>query len=152
MQIKTFTEKPHGKLTFIIKEFGKDSEVFKSIGGDADYAVKFYTDMMSMGLAVEFVAEENGEIAGALAAIKGRENHSGSWFAVETFWFVNPAVRSKGVGTALLDAFEQWAKEEGCAYTAMIHMVDSQPEILKSFYEKKGYKLTELHYIKPLEG
>jgi GNAT superfamily N-acetyltransferase len=107
---------------------------------------------MAEGLAVEFVAEENGEILGAIAAIKGRDNHTGVWFAVETFWFVNPLIRSKGVGTALLEAFEQWAKEQGCQFTAMIHMVDSQPDILKSFYEKKGYKLTELHYIKPLEG
>jgi GNAT superfamily N-acetyltransferase len=152
MQIKTFTEKPHGKLSYIIKEFGKDSEAFKAIGGDPDYALTFYTNMLARGLAAEFVAEENGEILGALAAIKGRENHSGTWFAVETFWFVNPFIRSRGVGTALLEAFEKWAKDGGCKYTAMIHMVDSQPEILKSFYEKKGYKLTELHYIKPMEG
>jgi GNAT superfamily N-acetyltransferase len=66
--------------------------------------------------------------------------------AVEAFWFVGPTYR--GIGKLLFEAFEAEAKRLGCQKLAMIHMVDSYPDTLKIFYEKQGYHLAELHYVK----
>jgi GNAT superfamily N-acetyltransferase len=56
----------------------------------------------------------------------------------------------RGGGKELMFAFEKKAKELGCQRTAMIHMVDSMPDILENFYLKNGYKLIEKHYVKEI--
>jgi GNAT superfamily N-acetyltransferase len=98
--------------------------------------------------AVFGLFDRNGEIIGGLGCIKGPELSSGIMVAVETFWFVTPGKR--GNGLALVDAFEQWARDNGCVKAAMIHLVDSHPESLKRFYEMSGYVPVEVHYVKQL--
>lgn len=66
--------------------------------------------------------------------------------ATEIAWWVNPEDRKTSVGKELLEAFEQWAKDEGCKIISMI----SIDETLGTYYEKCGYKLTERSYMKVL--
>lgn len=66
--------------------------------------------------------------------------------ATEIAWWVNPEDRKTSVGKELLQAFEQWAKEQDCKLITMISIDDT----LGSYYEKCGYKLTERTYMKEI--
>lgn len=66
--------------------------------------------------------------------------------ATELAWWVSPEYRKSNVGTELLKAFEQWAKEENCEYITMISLDDSVGNI----YENNGYSLQERAYWKVL--
>lgn len=108
-----------------------------------------YWEMMANGLATMFMLEdETGKLIGALGAIKYPDLHSGELTSVETFWYVEK--ENRGHGLLLLDAYEAWAKRQGCVKCAMIHMVDSMPDKLAVLYKRRGYELIEKHYVKEL--
>jgi len=113
---------------------------------DVDHTSKVYEGLISKGIAVFLVMEENGQMQGGLGAIKHPDLHDGKLTAVETFWFVAPEFRGKGL--TLFNAFEEWAIKSGCQKLAMVHLADSYPDSLKKLYHRKGYQLAEEHYIK----
>lgn len=66
--------------------------------------------------------------------------------AVELAWWVDPEHRTSGLGKELIQAFEDWAKDNGCKMVTMISLDDD----LGKYYEKRGYKLNERAYLKVL--
>lgn len=133
----------------ILAGFTKESKVWGE-GDNREYTLERYRGIIRNGGLFMLAYGEEGEIQGGLGAIKAEDLHDGTLYAVETFWFVHPQYRKLGIGVDLLNAFEAWAKAEGCKKVAMVHLVDSYPEVLKKFYEGVGYKLIELHYAKDL--
>lgn len=115
---------------------------------DVETCVETYTKAIRAGTGAIFGYRLIDEIAGALACIKGNDLHFPRSMAVETFWYVPPQYGHLGIGPQLFKAFEEWAKEQKCDYTAMIHLADSYPDSLERWYIRKGYKLAEKHYIK----
>jgi GNAT superfamily N-acetyltransferase len=81
-----------------------------------------------------------------LGAIKYPDLQNGKMAATECFWYVHPD--SRGRGTSLLKAYEQWADEQGCKKKIMVHLMDSMSDRLKNLYERKGYRAMEVHYVK----
>lgn len=133
-----------------LANFRKDSKVWAD-NPNRDYVIRRFEGMIRSGDGAVLLSEnEEGKIMGGLGVIKAPDLFDGIFMAVETFWFVFPEYRKLGVGVDLLEAFEQWGRGNGCRKAAMIHLVDSYPEVLKTFYESRGYKLIELHYVKAL--
>ena len=128
-----------------IKNFEKATN---EITVDIEYTRHKYAKLIDSGIAKVFVDEEDGVFRGAIGFIISNDLHNGDKYAVESFWYVLP--EHSGIGKSLFYAFEIEAKRIGCKRTAMIHLVDSYPERLKAFYEKSGYRLLELHYIKEI--
>lgn len=64
--------------------------------------------------------------------------------ATEMGWWVEPEHRKSNVGKELIDAFEYWAKSTGCSLITMMCL----DEKVGTYYEKRGYKLTEFTYMK----
>jgi GNAT superfamily N-acetyltransferase len=126
-----------------MKQFEQATEYVKV---DVDYTSGAYWDLIQDGIATFFIMEDDGKMIGGLGAVKYPDLHDGKMMAVESFWFVAPENRGKGM--SLFNAFETWAINEGCKKLAMIHMVDSYPEILERLYVRKGYKLIEKHYVR----
>ncbi|MFZ2950891.1 MAG: GNAT family N-acetyltransferase [Desulfuromonadaceae bacterium] len=116
---------------------------------DPDHATKTYQRMIRSGAAVVFALMVGDKVVGGLGGIKGPDLHHPRIVAVETFWFVLPEFRGKGL--RLFAAFENWAVEKKCDAVAMVHLTDSQPEILEKLYRRKGYELIEKHYLKVLK-
>lgn len=131
------------RITAFMKQFEEETAFVKVNVG---YATMRYEEMINAGAATVFVAEKDGELMGALGSIKAPDLHNGEIIAIETFWFTAPEHR--GCGVKLLDAFEKWAADNGCAKTAMIHLADSMPDRLEKFYLKRGYQLIEKHYTR----
>lgn len=131
--------------TAVTKGFDSES---KFVTTHEEYTNNKYITMIEEGIAHVLVIDDDGVIKGALGFIVAPDLHEDVTVAVETFWFVLPEYR--GGGKELMFAFEKMAKELGCKRTAMIHMVDSMPDTLETFYQKNGYKLIEKHYTKEI--
>jgi len=132
--------------TEFTKAFEEASSMVKV---DVQYAHDKYLELMKAGKCKVFIAETDDQVMqGTIGFIISNDLHDGKKVAVEAFWFVDPAHR--GIGKELFNVFESEAKKLGCEKLAMIHMVDSYPDTLKTFYESQGYKLLELHYIKEI--
>jgi GNAT superfamily N-acetyltransferase len=115
---------------------------------DVDYTTGVYMKMIEQGIAAFLVLEDEGKMLGGLGCLKFPDIHSGEMMAVETFWFMAP--ESRGKGLLLLDAFEAWGARQGCRKLAMIHLADSYPKALERLYSMRGYKLIEKHYVKAI--
>lgn len=65
--------------------------------------------------------------------------------ASEMFWW------SEGRGKELLEAFEQWAREAGATGIIMADLNDPERNaVMESLYGKRGYALTERHFVKAI--
>lgn len=66
--------------------------------------------------------------------------------AQELAWWVSPDHRGRAA-LRLLDAYEQWAADKGCALVGMAHLGD---ERLSRLYDRRGYAKTETAFLKRL--
>jgi GNAT superfamily N-acetyltransferase len=69
-------------------------------------------------------------------------------FAKETLWWIDPAHRGRGA-IRMLDAYEAWADDKGCHFVSMAGM-GADPDVSR-LYERRGYRVAETHYLKPLK-
>lgn len=87
---------------------------------------------------------------GAIGGVAFPDINTGEITATEFFWLVDPAYR--GCGVRLYQAFENWARIEGCTQIRMVALTDSMSEELDRFYKHKGFERQEVHYSKSLSG
>lgn len=66
--------------------------------------------------------------------------------ATEMAWWVEPAHRKNGVGKALIERFQDWAKLKGCTAITLTSLDNS----VNRLYDRLGYKLCEQTYIKEI--
>jgi len=62
--------------------------------------------------------------------------------------YVLPAHRRQGIGTALMQYAEEWARERGDCQMGLQVFVANQPAI--SLYQKLGYTAQSVWMVKPL--
>jgi GNAT superfamily N-acetyltransferase len=85
---------------------------------------------------VRFVAEIEGRVVGTVGA--GSGEFSGA--AALTALWVDPEFRTRGVGTALVEAVLDWAKDSGCSQVLLwVTEINHQAE---SLYERNGFART----------
>jgi ribosomal protein S18 acetylase RimI-like enzyme len=84
-----------------------------------------------------FVAEQGGAVIGFATY---EPHHAGR--AELTRFYVDPGTRRSGAGGALFDAGLAWARASGAR--AMLVNVFADNAIGRAFYEKAGFRLTEL--------
>ncbi len=95
-----------------------------------------------------FVAEDAGKLIGAcLVEIRP------SWFAAwqlmgtELGWWIEPEYRSGRAGIRLQAMAEEWLVAQGASVLVFTGLANS-PESVGRFYQKKGYRPLETHYVK----
>lgn len=95
------------------------------------------------------VAEEaDGRLVGGLVLVDALNPMSGTRYADETAWWVDPAARGRLVGPLLLDAAETWATARGLPLMKMVAPVAS-PAVGR-FYTRRGYAPLETAYLRSL--
>lgn len=67
--------------------------------------------------------------------------------AQELFWWVKLEARGDGVGDELMDALEAFAKQRGVKLVFMMDLATS-PESAERVFKKRGYAMSERHWIK----
>lgn len=84
---------------------------------------------------------------GVLLASAQEHPFGGARYAMETVWWIAPEVRGRAANR-MLDAYEQWAREQGCAFCQMAALVTFPGA--GRIYERRGYRPVETHFLKPL--
>ena len=129
------------------KEFYASSKFLRSF--EIDRFVEFWRPIIASELGVIFIAEDDGEIIGAIAGMAVPEPYSGDLVVSEFFWFVRPGHRGSA-GLRLYEALEYWARQKGAKTMRMVHLMDSMPEKLARIYKRLGYEQVETLYSKDL--
>jgi len=70
---------------------------------------------------------------------------AGRW-AKETVWYIAPEARGRAA-IRMLDAYEVWAREQGCATIGMASLATND---VSRIYERRGYAPAETHFVKAL--
>jgi GNAT superfamily N-acetyltransferase len=96
------------------------------------------------------VAESEKRIVGCVVAViveKKESAHAVKSVHVEEL-VVDESARSNGIGRALVEGIEAWARNEGCGFMRVDCFSNNQRA--HAFYEKLGYKDRYVNMIKPL--
>lgn len=107
---------------------------------DSEEARGFYHDRLSQREGVAFVAEApDGSLAGFIV---GTETTPESYrrpmrLAEAECLFIDPNHRGQGLGEALMQAFEDWARAQGIQRLGLT--VSARNQRARSFYERLGY-------------
>lgn len=70
---------------------------------------------------------------------------AGRW-AKETLFFISPAARGRSA-LRMLDAYETWARRQGCNTIGMASLASND---VSGLYERRGYAPAETHFLKAL--
>jgi GNAT superfamily N-acetyltransferase len=124
--------------------YGKNLMKFR-----ASVFVRKMQEFMKAGQGTVLCLHQKWDLKGAIAGVLYENVFDGAPCATELFWYVWPGAE-RGAGTALLEAFEGWARSRGATRVTMAYMVHNMPEGLGRFYEKRGYEPFETHYVKAL--
>jgi GNAT superfamily N-acetyltransferase len=107
-----------------------------------------WSQLIESGVGGICLAEDGGDLVGALGGVAYPDPNSGDLVATEFFWFVDP--HRRGCGLRLYREFEAWARRLGCSQIRMVHLVDSMPDQLERLYTRLGYEKAEVHFVKGL--
>jgi ribosomal protein S18 acetylase RimI-like enzyme len=109
---------------------------------------RFLADLSSSSHSCLFVAESDGEVVGFLSG----ELREGSpafspkiWATVEDV-YVAPDHRSSGIGRALFEACQDWAREKGANGVSL--QVAAHNTRARKFYEELGFREVSVYQVK----
>jgi len=128
----------------LFKQFHKESKVPYS--WDAKKTQEAIINSFSTDNYEVFVAEKDEEIIGLLAAMYGQPLFSSETLATEIAWYVSKDYRKSTAAFRLMKAYEEWALSMGVNYVGMTYLEGITD--LSKIYEKKGYTISETHYLK----
>lgn len=116
---------------------------------DAPSMERTLTFLMESDTGCVFVAETEDGVVGMTGGMLNPFYFNLSHLTgQELFWWVEPEHR--GVGSALFDALEAWAKDAGAQSFSMIAVDRLRPEALGRIYQRRGYRASEHSYIRRL--
>ena len=137
------------KVAPAAKEFYESSQFLRKF--DLERFIALWKNAIEGEQGTIIAAFDDGEFIGAISGMLYPEAYSGELIAQEFFWFVRPGHRGLA-GMRLYKAFEQWAKQKGCAEIRMGHLADLMPEKVAMTYKRLGYVEVERNFAKRLEG
>ncbi len=137
-----------------LADFIRMARVFAEIAGepfDRENTAEHVEFMLDNDNTVAFIAiDVEGRAVGICGGIVFPTFWDNSKLtATETWWFVDPRCRHNGVGTALMDALESWAREAGAWRLSMMLIEGISPGVDK-MYENRGYAPRERTFVKEL--
>ena len=114
--------------------------------------VGIWSDLISTGDAVILYAtgtdDPEDNPVGILGGTIGTSLVDGRGDLCESFWYVDPEYR--GVGVALLAAFEQVGEYLGVSRIYMASLSGVRPKAFERLYKSRGYEATDVVYVKRL--
>lgn len=93
--------------------------------------------------------EENEVPIGMIVGVITELPFSSTLVSSELAWWVEPEHRGKS-SDSLRQAYEFWAKKQGCKIVTMSCLADETEKVLDVFYRRKGYTKAETMYKKEI--
>jgi len=130
--------------------FFEEAEWSDVTSWDHDSVCKTLQHLISDDGGILLVAEREGVILGMAGGLlhPAYFNHN-HLTGQELFWWVEPEHRH-GIGENLLTDMETIAVLKGAQSWAMIALAKVRPDAVGRLYERRGYRASELTYIKAL--
>ena len=116
----------------------------------AEYSPRHTESMLRllMQTGAVLVEEEAGAIRGSLWGLMAPLWFTASRVAAEMALWVVPEHRGQGVAAILINAFEQWGKENGASYVSMTDLSIGGSYPAGEMFDRLGYVVTERARIK----
>lgn len=147
--IRQYCQEDLPGIADLVECFATESGCFEAVGGFS--RAHFLSTLESLKTWLQiWVRDSNKIIISALAMVEQTNPYSGEKGLEELFWFSRPEYRGSIENVKLLKAAENYAKENQVFYMAMGSMVGFHPPKIEFFYEKRGLKLHQKHYICPI--
>jgi GNAT superfamily N-acetyltransferase len=126
------------------------SEFFKQDGVDFKFNRKQCEQFVrtSVDDKISFVADKDKKIIGIIAGQVMVPPGSDDKVFHELVWFVLPEYRRYSI--KLFNSIIQFCRINDIKYMIFNHITNSVGEKVERFYQKKGFKLLEQHYIKTI--
>ena len=127
------------RLVELAREVGSEQEGWLITAGDwrsASAERRYLKAIRKHPDAAVFVAESNGDIVGRLSI--SRDAHPASDHVADLGLMVSRDHRRQGIGLALMETAEQWAREAGVRKVELHVFPHNVPAI--RLYEKLGYE------------
>ena len=105
-----------------------------------------WMNLIESGFGKVLALVEDGVYKGGIGLVTVNSLEDGSQVTQEAFWYVD--AKSRGGGIRLYKAAEEYVKSIGSERFMMIHLENSMPDKVRSFYKRMGFKKTETTYIK----
>jgi predicted N-acetyltransferase YhbS len=102
--------------------------------------------MTTSAEALTLVAERDGAAVGMFSVFLFDHPITGARVAAELCWWIEPEARGSRAALAMLRRGEQWARHQGATVMEMI----APTEHVAQFYERLGYRRTDVHYLRTL--
>lgn len=144
MKIRQAVKEDAGPVVKLLKEFQEESLDEYGLFYDENFAKDFVTRYVEGSL----ILENEGAIVGIISGVLSHYPLNAEKIYTELIWFVTKRYRKWGI--KLLRELEGWARANGIKKIVMGHMANSKAEKLGRFYEKNGYRMFEVHYLKDL--
>lgn len=123
-----------------------------TISPDAEKTMRrFLADFTSSSHSFLFVAVLDDETIGFISGDLREGSptfHPKTWASVDDV-YVAPEYRSLGVGRALLDNVESWAREKGASGISL--QVAAANERGRNFYERLGFREVSIYEVREFE-
>jgi len=148
MTVRLATEKDLFDVLVLAKEFCKEApEIFT---WDKQKVEGLLLQAIQEPSLVLFVSEtSDGEITGGLLGACTEMFMSHTKMATELGWFMSKEHRGRRHAVELVKSFESWSKSVGADYVVMADIRGIAD--LSKLYEKMGYSVSEVSYIKRIE-
>lgn len=140
-----------------ILDFGRKffvcSKLKENVGFDAPSFVERITDFIEnngpfeTGVFVLEIGKPVGVIAGLVYD---------TWFnskvrtGQDLFWWIEPEYRNFASANRMLQTLEAWAHDSGALWFTLAATETMRPQSLEKWYRRKGYELSERHFIRNL--
>jgi GNAT superfamily N-acetyltransferase len=115
---------------------------------DAACAERLFLLHLKSRNAACFLHDVEGVAQGILMVTAFQHPYGPVRVAKESLWWIEPAHRGGTAAVRMLDAYETWARGQGCAFAGVAGMGDD-PAVGK-LYARRGYRGAEVHYLKGL--
>lgn len=139
--------------TLLQMAYGFHSDALKSLGlgyNPSDYS-RFISFLIEGEASTVFVLEQEGVVVGTIAGLIS------PWFmchteltVTEQWVWVEPEARGQGAFDLLLQTLTEWGKGLGATKLNMIAIGSGTEQQVRNFYQKRGFKFAEAHFIKEI--
>lgn len=117
-------------------------------GFEPERFLKFWGDLMQYAGAVIYLAEDQGEVQGAMGMIPVPDPYRMGLIAQEGFWYVRPERRGTRLALRLFAQYERWAREIGATECRVASMHGQHYEALSRYFYAHGYQPFEHAFMK----
>jgi len=148
--IRRATEKDLDKYHDLLDDFHKASPIHNIALHDPIKTREFLKTALQNDDIILLLGELNDEIVGVTACMLYTLYFSQYVVGHELWWWLTPTARGSGVGKALFDGIQKWAKDKGANALFMIALEDDRAKGMEKLYSRAGFKPLERTFIKEL--